>query len=71
MLIILKQKNEHELRQQYSFDMTYPAFIKFCHTNFNSYSNTTLRHRNMVNFRRRKSNMSEVFISLRLGRSGF
>ena len=71
MLIILKQKNEHELRQQYSFDMTYPAFIKFCHTNFNYYSNTTLRHRNMVNFRRRKSNMSEVFISLRLGRSGY
>ena len=34
MLIILKQKNEHELRQQYSFDMTYPAFIKFCHHKF-------------------------------------
>ena len=47
-----------------------PLSLNSVTTNFNSYSNTTLRHRNMVNFRRRKSNMSEVFISLRLGRSG-
>ena len=48
-----------------------PLSLNSVTTNFNSYSNTTLRHRNMVNFRRRKSNMSEVFISLRLGRSGY